>query len=174
MNNKTQIITMLKEEFNRWEELLASLTEAQLTAPHLPGNWSIKDVVAHLRAWQQVSIARLEAAQLNQEPVYPAWLAGLDPESEEDTEQFNATIYETYHERPWSSVYQDWREGFLRCLELGETIPDDDLLDTEKYPWLEGYSLFDILQGTYEHHHEDHLEPLLSWLRERGNIEIVG
>jgi len=29
MNDKKQILTMLKEEFNRWEELLASLSEEQ-------------------------------------------------------------------------------------------------------------------------------------------------
>jgi len=174
MNDKQQILTTLREEFNRWEELLASLSEVQITAPHLPSNWSIKDVIAHLRAWQQVSIARLEAAQLNKEPVFPNWLSGLDPESEEDRDQFNARIYEIYHQQPWSRVHQDWRDGFLRFLKLGGKIPENDLLDTEKYPWLKGYSLFAVLQGSYEHHHDDHLEPLLAWLRQHGNMKIAG
>jgi hypothetical protein len=174
MNDKQQILTMLKEEFTRWEELLASLSEAQITAPHLPANLSSKDVIAHLRAWQQVSIARLEAAQLNQEPVFPNWLAGLDPESEADRDQFNARIYETYHQQPWSRVHQDWRDGFLRFLKLGEAMPENDLLATEKYPWLKGYALFAVLQGSYEHHHDDHLEPLLAWMRQHGNMKIAG
>ena len=174
MNDKQQILTTLREEFNRWEELLASLSEVQITAPHLPSNWSIKDVIAHLRAWQQVSIARLEAAQLNKEPVFPNWLSGLDPESEEDRDQFNARIYETYHNKSWSRVHPDWRDGFLRFLELGEAIPENDLLDAERYPWLKGYSLFAVLQGSYEHHHEDHLEPLLDWIRQHGNMKIAG
>ena len=66
----------------------------QLTAPQLPSNWAVKDVIAHLRAWQQVSIARLEAALNNGEPEFPDWLAGLQPESEEHLEQFNVRIYE--------------------------------------------------------------------------------
>jgi hypothetical protein len=97
MNDKTQIISMLREEFNRWEELLASLSEEQIKVPQLPSSLSIKDVIAHLRAWQQVSIARLEAAQLDKEPVFPNWLAGLDPESDEERDQFNDRIYEAYH-----------------------------------------------------------------------------
>ena len=56
MNDKKQILTILKEEFNRWEELVAGMSEEQITAPHLPSNLSIKDVIAHLRAWQQVSM----------------------------------------------------------------------------------------------------------------------
>jgi len=166
VNDKKQMLTMLKEEFGRWEELLAGLTEAQITAPSLPASWSIKDVVAHLMAWQQVSITRLEAARRNQEPVFPGWLAGLDPESEKALDQFNGRIYETHRAQPWSRVYQDWRDGFLRFLKLAEEIPEDELLDREKYPWLKGYALLAVLQGCYEHHHDDHLQPLLAqpWL----------
>lgn len=171
MNEKKQILRMLREEFDRWEELLASLSEEQITARQLPANLSIKDVMAHLRAWQQVSIARLEAAQRNKEPVFPDWLAGSDPESEEEIDQFNARIHETYREEPWPRVHQDWREGYLRLLKLGQEIPENDLLDTEKYAWLEGYALFAVLKGTYEHHHVDHLEPLRAWISQHGNLK---
>jgi len=71
MNGKQQILTTLREDFSRWEELLASMSEEQITAPQLPSNLSIKDVIAHLRAWQQRSIARLEAAVLNRNPSFP-------------------------------------------------------------------------------------------------------
>jgi hypothetical protein len=39
---KSQIITALREEFNRWEDLLAGMSEERITAPHLPSNLSIK------------------------------------------------------------------------------------------------------------------------------------
>lgn len=43
MTNKIKLITSLEGEFRRWGEL--------------------KDILAHLMSWQQVSIARLEAAK---------------------------------------------------------------------------------------------------------------
>jgi len=150
----TQILAILEEEFNRWEELLASLSDEQITAPHSPSDLSIKDVIAHLHAWQKISIARLKAAQLNQEPELPGWLAGSDPESEAEIDQFNARIFEAYQQQPWSRVHQAWRDGFLLLLRLGQEIPEDDLLDTDKYPWLKGYTLMDVLQGSLEHHQE--------------------
>ncbi len=174
MNDKQHILAMLREEFNRWEELLSGMTEEQITAPRLPANLSIKDVVAHLRAWQQVSIARLEAALLNREPRFPAAPPGLDLDTENDVDALNAWIYATYRDQPWSSVYRDWRAGFLRFVELGEAIPEPDLLEPGRYPWLRGYSLADGLLGSYEHHHDDHLEPLLAWLRENGTIKSAG
>ncbi len=174
MNDKQHILAMLREEFNRWDELLSGMTEEQITAPRLPANLSIKDVVAHLRAWQQVSIARLEAALLNREPRFPAAPPGLDLDTENDVDALNAWIYATYRDQPWSSVYRDWRAGFLRFVELGEAIPEPDLLERGRYPWLRGYSLADGLLGSYEHHHDDHLEPLLAWLRENGTIKSAG
>lgn len=171
MNDKTQMITMLRDEFNRWEELLAGLSEEQITAPQLPSDLSIKDGIAHLQAWQQRSIARLEAGQHDREPEFPRWSPELDPNSEEETDKINAVIHETYREQPWSSLHRDWRKGFLRFLELAQATPEKDLMDTARYAWLEGYALSDVLLGSYEHHHIDHLEPLLAWLRQHGNMK---
>src|SRR4051812_25141073 len=120
VNDKSEILTTLREELNRWEALLAGLSEEQITVPQLPDQWSIKDVIAHLRAWQQRSIARLEAAQLNREPEFPQWPEGLDPEVDGEPHDVNAWLYETTRAQPWSSVYHAWHEGFLRFLALGE------------------------------------------------------
>jgi len=176
MSDKHQILTTLRAEFTRWEDLLASLSEAQITAPLLPGNWSIKDVIAHLRAWQQRSVARMEAALLDREPQFPTWPAQFDPEAEGQPHDLNAWLYATYRDQPWSSVHRDWREGFLRFLELGEAIPEKDLLEAGRYPWMEGYPLAFILQASYEHHqeHEDYLEPLLAQIRQYGNTKSAG
>ena len=168
MNDKQQILTALREEFNRWEALLASMSETQIAGPSSPTNWSIKDVVAHLRAWQQRSIARMEAALHNREPEFPRWPETLNPDSEDDTDQINAWIYETNREKPWPSVYRDWREGFQRFLELGEAIPEKDLLDVGRYPWLAGRPLSFILVASCEHHQE-HLE----WLLPGGSMKIA-
>jgi hypothetical protein len=167
MNEKKDILTKLYEEFKRWEELLASLSEAQITASQLADSWSIKDVIAHLRAWQQRSIARLEAALHNRQPKYPMWPDQFDPEIEGQPHDLNAWLYATYRDQPWSSVYQDWSTGFRQFLELGQAIPENDLLDAGRYPWLEGYALLAVLEGSYEHHqeHAEILEPVLARIR---------
>ena len=173
MNMKQHILAGLSGVFNRWEELLASLNEEQLTIPLLPSHLSIKDVIAHLRAWQQRSIARLEAALLNREPEFPHWLAAVDPDAEGNTDRINAWIYEAYREQSWSKVHQDWRAGFQHFLASAEGISERDLLDAGRYPWLKGYPLSLILLASYDHH-QDHLEKLQTWLRERGNADYTG
>lgn len=167
MNDKQQILTALWEEFDHWEALLANLSEEQIAAPHYKYNKSVQDVVAHLNAWQELSIARLEASLHDREPEFHKWPDCLDPESREGVDQINVWIYETYHDESWSSIHQSWRVGFQRFLELGEAIPEKDMFVPGRYTWLEAYPLSAILLGSYEHHQE-HFEPLYAWHQEHG------
>ncbi len=167
MNMKEHILSALREQFDRWEELLASLSEEQITTPHFDYGWSIKDVMAHLWAWQQISSARMEAGALDREPEFPEWIVSLE-NWESNADRVNASTFARNHEKSWSEVHQNWENGFLRFLELGNEISEKDLLDGERYPWLHGYSLAFILVASYDHHQE-HFEKLLNWLKEQGN-----
>ncbi|HET9915214.1 MAG TPA: hypothetical protein VFQ13_25210 [Anaerolineales bacterium] len=89
---------------------------------------------------------------------------------EEDANRVNALTFERNHAKPWSEVYQNWKNGFLRFLELGEKISERDLLHGDRYPWLRGYSLVLILVASYDHHQE-HFEKLVIWLKEDENDE---
>lgn len=162
MNDKELLIVQLRDVFNEWETLLAGMSEEQIAAPHPSSGWSVKDELAHLWAWQQISVARMEAALQGREPEYPMRperLLGLDPD--EDVQVTNDWVYETNRDKPWQSVYNDWRAQFVSLIELSQQVPESDLLQEGKYPWLERYPLSAVLTGTYNHHSE-HLDDLHS------------
>jgi hypothetical protein len=117
-------------------------------------------------AWQIRSIARLEAALVNKEPEFPKWPVEPEPDPGDNSDEINAWIYQTYHDQPFSSIHPAWSAGFQRFLELGQAIPEKDLLDPQRYPWMEGQPLAMVLIGSYEHHHIDHLVPILTLLRQ--------
>ena len=163
MNMKEHILAALREQFESWEQLLSRLNDAEINTPHFDLDWSFKDVIAHLWAWQQISIARMESGLLNREPAYPKWILSLGEDWEEDSDRVNALTFEKNHEKPWAEVYQNWKNGFLRLLDVGNQISERDLLDGDRYPWLRGYSLAFILVASYDHHQE-HFEKLQKWL----------
>ena len=165
MQSKQEMLNTLQEEFERWERLLGGLTEKEIVARDMPSGLSIKDVVAHLMAWQQLSRARLQAALDNADPAYSIGPAGMDPDEDESIEQINAWIHETYLNEPWPAVYGLWKQGFQHFLQLGEVIPDDVLLQQGRYPRLAERPLSSVLLGSYLHHHDEHYEPLVEWLR---------
>ena len=169
MNMKEHLLAALKEQLDRWEELLDHLSNNQINVLLAPSNWSTKDVLSHLSAWQQRSIARLEAALSDREPIFPKWLPELDPDSEVSTDQINAWIYETHRDESWVTVRQNWKDGFSRLLELGERISERDMMDESRYTWMEIRPLALIFISTYDHHQE-HLDKLLAWLKEHGEV----
>jgi hypothetical protein len=159
MRTKAEALAELRAVFERWELALAARSEDELVAPRFDDGWSIKDMLAHLWVWQQRSIARLEAALEAREPRYPVWPAQFAPEQADQPHDLNAWLYAQSRDTPWSAVYAAWHSGFLRLLELAAAIPDEDLHDPARYPWLEGYPLIAVLEGSHEHHVE-HLEYL--------------
>jgi hypothetical protein len=164
MKMKQHILAALREEFAAWEGLLAGLSAEQISAPLEPPEWTIKDVIAHLMAWQQRTNARVEAAHLDREPQFPPWAPVPDPHA---TDEINAWIYETYRGQPWPAVYRDWQAGFQRLLETSEQIAERDMLDGDRYPWMDGLPLALYLLATYDHHQE-HYEKMQAWLQEHG------
>jgi hypothetical protein len=157
MKSKIQLITDLQTEFNQWELFLAGLSHERINSSILNSNWTIKDVIAHLMAWQMVSNARMDAALLKNDPKFPDWLAGNDPESEENLENYNDRIYQIHERQPWDRVYQMWKEGFQKLIKTTELIPEEELIEPGRFVWLGEHPLSAVLDGLYEHHLEHHI-----------------
>ena len=159
MNDKQQILNMLKAEFKRWNALLTGLSEEQVIATQLDSGQTIKDQIAHLWAWQQRTSARTEAAATDREPDMPKWPEALNVESDDDVDQVNAWIYENNRAKTWAQVYGDWRSQFLRIIRFSEQINEEDLLNPKRYAWLRGLTMGFILEASCDHH-DEHYEPL--------------
>jgi hypothetical protein len=168
MNMKEHILAAMSEQFYHWQKLLATLTEGQINASHFDEGWSIKDVMNHLWGWQQITLARMQAAVQDLEPAFPAWVIELGTTWEENADQTNARIYKNFHAQPWSETYQNWQKGFLDLLETSEKISEKDLLDGDRYPWLNGHSPSAYLIASYDHHQE-HLEKLSAWIQSQAD-----
>jgi hypothetical protein len=156
---KNAMLAALHEELAAWDAFLAALTEEQCTSPVATAELSIKDELAHLWAWQQRSVARMQAAVQDSTPLMPDWPMQLTQESAGVADQINAWIYESNRDLAWDVVHSRWRAGYLQMLGYAEQIEERFLLDSDRYPWMEGYSLAVVLVSSYDHHHE-HLEKL--------------
>jgi hypothetical protein len=162
MADKSQILSQLKQVFILWQDLLASLDEAQMTTPLTPSDWTVKDIVAHMWAWQQGSVARMEAALQDRQPAYPDWWLANGPDPEEDIDRTNAWIFRANRERSWESVYTQWKDQFLRYMDLTSSLAEDDLLRPGRYAWMGSYAIADSCLGSIEHHQE-HIDDLKAW-----------
>jgi hypothetical protein len=106
-----EIMEILPGTVPRLTELTAALTDAQLRAPPSPGEWSVNDVLAHLRACQDVlggNVLRILAED------HPAW-KGMSPRTWQ-----RRSGYHDWQFRPAFEAFAKQRSKFLSVVE---TLP---------------------------------------------------
>src|SRR5262245_6565128 len=102
---KNEMLADLRREQEQWEALLTQIGEARMDQPGVAGEWSIKDIVAHLTGWRRRTVARIQAAQRGEADPSPPWPAHLQTDDE-----INAWIYQTDRDRSVREVLADSRQ----------------------------------------------------------------
>jgi len=72
------ILRRYDETWLQLEEVIRSLTDAELSLPGREGEWSGKDILAHIARWQSVACEVVEARAVGREPAelyadYDTW-----------------------------------------------------------------------------------------------------
>ncbi len=162
--SKDALLERIERERGLWEDLVAEIGEDRMLQPGATGDWSFKDVVAHLNGWRIVTLARLDAACRNGSPAAPPWPASLDADNEDDLDKINDWIYQASRERPLDAVLGEYHQSFQRMHEATAVLTDQELNEVDRYPWLAGYRLADVISGSFGHFHEEHEPILREWL----------
>lgn len=159
--SKTELIKWLMEEQQKWELLLAAIGERRMEQPGVNGDWSMRDIVAHLTGWQRWLVARLQAAAEGQAAPPPPWPTDISTE-----DAINHWIYESNRERPVRLVLDDMRNVHEQLLATLQAIPDGARIESIEAKfhviWI-GDQRFAV--GEFFHHfYDDHATDVLSWL----------
>ncbi len=156
---KSELLNWLQEEYQEWEALLDRIGPARMEQPGVNGEWSMKDLVAHLYyGWQPRLIASIQAAQRGEPEPPPPWPAHLQTDDE-----INAWIYETNQGRSVREVLDESHQLFQQLLAVIEDLPDDVRIEPERHlVWL-GDKRFPAGEF-FDHFHDDHEADVRAWL----------
>lgn len=162
-----EALAAIERERAGWETLLGEVGEDRMLEPGPMGEWTFKDLVAHLNGWRSRSLARVEAAAHGQETPPPPWPADLGGGDDEDeVEPINDWIYEQNKDRLLTEVLEESREGYARLAAIVEMVPEEDLNDPAKWPSLDGRALGPALVSgeMFGHLHDEHEASIREWL----------
>jgi len=160
--NKQELLENVEREAELWEMFLGEVGEERMGMPGAAGEWTFKDVVAHLSTWRSNTLARLRAARQDQTPSTQFWPAGWDEENDEDLEQINEWIYKENCDRSLRDVLNESRQQFRYLRELVRTLSDEALFDPDRFAWMEGKPLASLV--SFEHFHKEHEPALRQWV----------
>lgn len=152
------------------ERIVATAGPGRMDEPGAMGDWTLKDVIAHLTAWRWWSVARLEGATRGEEPT-PPWDPALSEERDDDTDRINQGFYEAARDQSVAEVLRDSRATLDRLEAAVLALPEADLLTPGRYPWLADYPLAAVITGSAEHlrEHDEELAAFLGRNGGRGN-----
>ncbi len=153
---RDEVLRALRESRAQMEAALEGLTEAQLADPGVVGDWSAKDLLAHLTTWEAELVTLLAKARRGQKPKWPASQAEIDA--------LNEKWYKENKNRPLDRVLADWRGVRKQTVRQVEAMSDRELV--QRWPWLRNRTPLDLIEGNSFGHEAEHLEHIREW-RER-------
>ena len=155
VRTKDDLLAQIQAEHANWRALVAEVGEERMEQPGPMGDWTFKDLAAHLTGWRERTIRRLEAGP-DREPPIP-WPSHLT-----DDDEINQWIYEQNRDRPLREVLAEADASYQRLAAAVAALPEEDLTTPGRFAWMEGKPLVD--GDFFGHLHEEHEPDIRAWL----------
>ena len=150
---KTDLLRTIREERRRLDDVLARVPRDRMEEPGVAGEWSVKDVLAHI-AWgirENVGFIRARA------------LVGSELWQLSDDER-NAIVFQRERGRPLEDVLDNYGRSFDAYMSALEGLSEEDLNDpTRIRDMITGWRPWRILFDPK--HDDEHASDIEAWLR---------
>ena len=158
-----EIVARIAAAHQRFDQTIASLSDAQLQEPWLPDGWSVKDVLAHVTFWDQRLLHAIAPdGGPNAFRLAPPLIADI-PYNEHWTDRVNERIYQLNRERDLGAIKTELEQTRQRLRRVVGGLSEHDVFDADGLSAAIGIPFLPMLTGAYEHYeeHTQELEALL-------------
>ena len=146
----------LERERGKLLAALEGLSEEEMARPGAVGRWSVRDVLAHVLAWEEEAVTRLDLLAAER----PQDIAWIDDQDEQKLEAWNASAHQRYGSLTLAEVLRRLEDVQGRILAGLDSLSEERLgTDAGPVPvrnWLP--------ECTYAHEQE-HCADILAWRR---------
>lgn len=160
---KAMLLERMRAGRAEWEALLAAVPGDRMTEPDVEGEWSFKDILAHVTIYEQWTADQLEGVARGETAmvVRPNLPPGADSG---DTDTQNAAYAAAYRGRPLDEITAWAREEYPRLLAAVEALPEDTLITPGRVPLMGGGALSELVAGNTYDHYASHAAAIRAWL----------
>src|SRR5512142_1487199 len=118
---KASLMEDIRVQRRRLEKNLAGISPEELCQPII-GDWSAKDIMAHLIDWEQRFMGWYEAGQRGETPETPA--PGL---TWRQLDVLNQRIYEKHKDKSLAEIQARFAASYEMIVDLLESMPEEEL-----------------------------------------------
>lgn len=149
---KQQLLDKLEKAWASFLGSFEGLSDEQMTEPGVMGEWSVKDILAHITTWEQETLKHMPLILEGGRPQrYSVEYGGIDA--------FNALMTEKKRGLSLSEVKQQLGETHRRVVEMIERVPDEQFTHETRFRRR-------VLLDTYSHY-PIHAEAIREWRQQK-------
>lgn len=156
--NKSNIVSQMQIERRAFEATLGQVSESRMTTEAIIDAWTVKDILAHIIAWERELLEWLAIAAQGHRPDIPlpgTWAPYV--------QSFNDRAYADDRDRPLSEVLANFHQVYDQLLEELQQLPEDPN-DSLWSVWLNAEPPWELIADFAEHYRE-HGQQIQDWLR---------
>jgi hypothetical protein len=171
--DRASLLASLEGARGDWERLLVQVGLPRMTVPGVSGEWSVKDIVAHVAAYEHWTAGHVAAATRDSEPTTEGLYGtaetppGVDTF---DTEARNAAVVAWWRDAPLDAVSAFAQRAFDALVAAVQDAPESLLFEPDAVPWLDGIPLADIVAENSFRHYEQHAPALRAWIMQTEGL----
>ena len=132
----------------RFDDTLAGFSDAAMLE-RIDDEWTRKDVVAHVEAWERRVVQLFEALR-----------AGGATDEAHETDELNADFYRRDRNRSLDDVRSGERDAYAAMLAAFDGATDEELFDGTHFAWTNGDRFADWFRANGDEHYDEHLDQL--------------
>ena len=160
---KAELLDKIATSYASWQALVDRVPRERMTEPGFAGEWSLKDVLAHVTVYERWTADNLEAdAHGEPAPQVVPW--GPPDGNTADVDARNAAFQRHYRDTPLDEVLAAAHEHHQRLLAAIEGVAESDLNDPHKFAWTAGQPVWEAIAGNSYEHYDDHQPGVRAWL----------
>jgi hypothetical protein len=150
--DKPELIRTMRDAHQRVAEAIEHVPDERLLEPAMD-NWTGKDLLAHMASWHDHSVLVIEGLQAGRQP-YDA----SDPAN--TTDAINERTRRDHLDDSPELARRAFGESFTRLLAALEPVTDEELFVADRWQWLTGEPLVEMLLWDSSRHYDAHREHL--------------
>jgi hypothetical protein len=155
---KADLLNVIRTERTRLESLLEGLSEAQMVEPGVEAAWSIKDILAHIAAWERLAMDRIRAAQTGEDLRFPL-IAG-----DNFVDEFNTQTYVKHKDQPLAEVLEEFQNSHQEFLAQIEVLDEKYLSEKLNFDWSGNLTYQVMISANTHWHYAEHATAIEKWL----------
>lgn len=156
---KNELIEAIKQSWAELNEIIAGLSEEQLLQPSaMDNNWSFKDIMAHITAWELLAMDRIHAAQTGEPLKFP------EIKNDDFANAFNAEIFEKNKDKPLAKVIEDFHKAHAEFFAQIESLDEQTLSEKLPFDWAGNLTYQVLISANTLWHYTEHIEASEKWL----------